>query len=135
PVAIAEKIIAAIRASNSGDQALNAVINFNEQNILPQARESQARIEAGRPLSVLDGVPVAIKDELDLVPYATRGGTQVLGQDASAEQDATAVARLRAARALFIGKTNMQEVGLGVTGANAHFGVCRNPYNPAHHTG
>ncbi len=135
PVAIAEKIIAAIRASNSGDKPLNAVINFNEQNILAQARESLARIQTGRPLSVLDGVPVAIKDELDLVPYATTVGTQVLGQDASAEQDATAVARLRAAGALFIGKTNMQEVGLGVTGANAHFGVCRNPYNPAHHTG
>ncbi len=135
PTQVAERVIDAIKASNSGEQALRAIISWNEQDIRAQARASEERIKAGKALGPLDGVPVAIKDELDQVPYASTSGTRIFGHDHSAAHDATVVARLRAAGALLIGKTNMQEIGFGVTGSNPHHGVCRNPYNPAYHSG
>lgn len=135
PTQVAERVIDAIRATNSGDQALRAIISWNEQDIRAQARASEERYKAGKALGPLDGVPVAIKDELDQVPFASTAGTRIYGQDHSAPQDATVVARLRTAGAMLIGKTNMHELGFGVTGGNPHYGVCRNPYNPAFHTG
>lgn len=135
PVAVAEQVIAAIKASNEGKMPLRAIINSSEQDILNQAKASQKRIDEGSPLSILDGVPVAVKDEVDMVPYSTSVGTRIYGQNNSASDDATVVARLRAAGALLIGKANMHEIGIGVTGGNPHFGVCRNPYDPLHHTG
>ncbi|UZE95376.1 amidase [Alkalimarinus alittae] len=135
PVLVAEQVIHAINVSNEGKTPLRAIINVNEQDILNQAKASQIRIDKGKALSLLDGVPVAVKDEIDMVPYATTVGTHIYGQDHSVPHDATVVARLRAAGALLIGKANMHEIGIGVTGANPHFGVCRNPYHPLHHTG
>jgi len=135
PVEVAKHVIKAIKASNDGKLPLRAIINSNEQDILRQAEASKKRIEEGKAYSVLDGVPVAVKDELDMVPYATSVGTAIFGKDNSASEDATVVARVRAAGALLIGKTNMHEIGIGVTGGNPHHGVCRNPYNPLHHTG
>jgi Asp-tRNA(Asn)/Glu-tRNA(Gln) amidotransferase A subunit family amidase len=79
-------------------------------------------------------VPVAVKDELDMMPYPTTVGTAFLGKS-PAEEDATVVARLRASGALLIGKANMHEIGIGVTGLNPHHGTTRNPYNPDHYTG
>ena len=99
-----------------------------------QARAAAARIRQGAPLSPFDGVPVAIKEELDMVGYGTTVGTKFLGRTPS-QRDATVVARMRAAGALLIGKANMHEIGIGVTGLNPHYGVTRNPYDPAHYSG
>ncbi|MCP5161021.1 MAG: amidase [Hahellaceae bacterium] len=135
PNAIAEKLIFAIQRANEGQKPLRAIINFNEQDIRQQASRATERLWEGKSLSWLDGIPVAIKDELDCVPYATSVGTQVYGQNQSAEEDATVVARLKEAGAIIIGKANMHEIGMGVSGANPHFGVCRNPYHIDHHSG
>ena len=97
-------------------------------------RAATARIRAGSPLSIFDGVPVAIKDEVDQTPYPTTVGTTFLGR-APAAQDATAVARLRAAGALLIGKANMHEIGINPNGCNAHYGPARNPYDPTRDSG
>lgn len=134
PVDIAEKLISAIEDGDTGDRPLRAFIAVNREDVLKQAEAATQRIKNGNPLSILDGVPVSIKDQLDMIPYPTTVGTSFLGSSAVTE-DATAVARLRAAGALLIGKTNMHELGLGVTGLNPHHGVTRNPYNPHHHTG
>jgi Asp-tRNA(Asn)/Glu-tRNA(Gln) amidotransferase A subunit family amidase len=110
------------------------MISVQAGDVLRQARESARRYQEGKPLSPLDGVPVAVKDEVDMVPHPTTVGTAFLGR-APASRDSTVVARLRAAGALLIGKTNMHEIGIGVTGLNPHHGTPRNPYNPAHYTG
>lgn len=135
PVAVAEKVNAYIEASQTGKQALRAFIVSDPSEILRQAHESKARLEKQQARSLLEGVPVAVKDELDALPYTTSAGTRFLADRQSCSEDATLVARLRAAGAIIIGKTNMQEIGLGVKGANPHWGVCRNPYHPDHHTG
>ena len=69
-----------------------------------------------------------------MVPYPTTGGTAFLGA-APAEKDSTVVARMRSTGALLIGKANMHEIGIGVTGFNPHHGTPRNPYNSNHYTG
>jgi Asp-tRNA(Asn)/Glu-tRNA(Gln) amidotransferase A subunit family amidase len=134
PVEVASRVIAAVEASDAAVPKLRAVIKCDRDAVMRQAEASAARIKAGRPIGVLDGVPVSVKDELDMTPYTTSVGTSFLGKE-PAKADATSVARLRAAGALMIGKTNMHEIGIGVTGLNPHFGTPRNPYNTGHYTG
>ncbi len=134
PVQVAERVLEWVSRLDEDSLPLRAFLHQRPEEILQLARESQARYEAGRPLGSLDGVPVAVKDELHQKGYPTTVGTSFLGKSPEAE-DATAVARLRAAGALFLGKTNMHEVGLGVTGINPHHGPARNPYDPHRATG
>jgi Asp-tRNA(Asn)/Glu-tRNA(Gln) amidotransferase A subunit family amidase len=134
PVAVAERVLDAIAASDAADPPLRAMIAVDREDVLRQARDTAERIRRGEARSVLDGVPVAVKDELDMIPYPTKVGTTFLGTS-PATQDATAVARVRAAGALLIGKANMHEIGIGVTGFNPHYGTPRNPYDSAHYTG
>lgn len=134
PTQVAEKALAAIDDSNQRTPALRAIIKCNRDDLLAQARSATERFRAGKPLSIFDGVPVAVKDEIDQTPYGTSVGTKFLGTMPAA-RDATVVARMRAAGALMIGKTNMHEIGIGVTGLNPHYGCARNPYNVDHFTG
>ncbi len=134
PEEVAQKVLDAIEASNNAEPPLRAVIAVDREDVMQQAREATQRIKAGKPLSVFDGVPVAVKDELDMTPYPTTVGTSFLGKSPATE-DATVVARMRAAGALLVGKTNMHEIGINVTGLNPHHGTARNPYNINHYTG
>jgi Asp-tRNA(Asn)/Glu-tRNA(Gln) amidotransferase A subunit family amidase len=134
PDQVALKVLEAIETSNSTVPPLRAVIAVDREDVLRQARAATQRIQKGDSLSIFDGVPVAVKDEVDMLPYPTTVGTAFLGK-APCREDATVVARLRAVGALLIGKTNMHEIGIGVTGLNPHHGTTRNPYNPGHFTG
>ncbi len=134
PEEVATQLLDAIEASNKATPPLRAVIFCDREDVMRQAREATQRIKAGKPLSVFDGVPVAVKDELDMTPYPTKVGTSFLGKS-PAKEDATVVARMRAAGALLVGKTNMHEIGINVTGLNPHHGTARNPYNVNHYTG
>jgi len=134
PEEVARRVLQAIRTGDAADPPLRAMVAVNEEDVLRQARESADRIRNGTARSVFEGVPVAVKDEVDMAPYCTTVGTCFLGTCAAVE-DATVVARMRAAGALLIGKANMHEIGIGVTGLNPHHGAARNPYNPAHYTG
>ncbi len=133
PVEVAERVLNAIAQSEKGPLPLRAFILNDREDVLAQARASAERIQAGRPLSVLDGVPVAIKDEIDQAPYPTNAGTSFFG--AAPAKDSTVAARLRAAGALLIGKATMNELGLDPCGFNGHFGTTRNPYNLEHDPG
>jgi Asp-tRNA(Asn)/Glu-tRNA(Gln) amidotransferase A subunit family amidase len=134
PLEVARRVLAAIEKSNQAKPPLRAVIQINHQDVLEQAEASTKRWKAGKPLSLLDGVPVSVKAELDQIGHGTTVGTSFLGKT-PATQDATPVARLRAAGALLIGKANMHEIGMGVTGLNIHHGVPRNPYHTGSYTG
>lgn len=134
PSEIAERVIVAIEASNEGPQPLRAIIASRADDIRKQAAASTERWQSGKALGPFDGVPVAIKDELDQAGYPTTVGTAFLGSEA-ATADATVVQRLREQGALLIGKANMHEIGIAVTGNNPHHGVARNPYHLDHYTG
>ena len=128
PEDVAVRLLDAVLESNGGSTPLGSVIDSDREDVMKQARLSAERFRKGEPLGPFDGVPVAVKDELDQVPYKTNVGTRFLGRD-PAREDATPVARLRSAGALLFGKTNMHEIGIGVTGINPHFGPARNPWN------
>jgi aspartyl-tRNA(Asn)/glutamyl-tRNA(Gln) amidotransferase subunit A len=77
--------------------------------------------------SPIDGLPVSLKDLFDVAGDVTRAGSKVLAIEA--KQDAVAVARLRAAGAIFVGRTNMVEFAFGGVGLNPHYGTPRNPWD------
>lgn len=134
PEDVAQKVLDAIAASDDDSEPLRAFIANNRDDIMFQAHSASQRIEANAALSPLDGVPVAVKDEVDQVPYPTTVGTSFMGASPAVE-DSTVVARLRAAGALLVGKANMYEIGINPSSFNAHYGTVRNPYNPAHEAG
>lgn len=132
--AVAERAIEIGRACEQHSPPMRILIAQREDDVRRQAEASAARYAKGAPLGPLDGVPVAVKDEVDQVPYPTTVGTRFLGHS-PARADAEVVVRLRRAGALLIGKANMHEIGIGVTGINPHHGAVRNPYDPACLTG
>lgn len=134
PLEVAERVLAAIEASEAHDPPLRIFIDVNPDDVLAQARIATEHYQAGAPLSPFDGVPVAVKDEMDMLPYPTGAGTSFLRQS-PATQDATAVARLREAGALLLGKTNMHEIGITPNSVNPTYGAVRNPYHTAHDAG
>lgn len=134
PQDVAQRILEITEIDHADAPDMKIMIAQDRDDLLSQAGASTKRHREGRPLSYLDGVPVAVKDEVDQVPYPTTVGTKFLGRS-PAKQDSTVVAKLREAGALLIGKTNMHEIGIGVTGLNPHHGTVRNPYQPGHHTG
>ncbi len=133
PLAVAERLVQAMDEADGRDPAMRIFIAADKEDLLAQARASAARHEAGEPLGPLDGVPVAVKDELDMLPYPTTVGTAF--KRTPATTDSTVVTRLRQAGALLPGKAAMHEIGIGVTGLNPHHGTPRNPYAPGRYTG
>lgn len=131
PVQVARRSLEAAHAEKG---ALHVFIAQDEADVLSQAQASARRWAAGAPLGPLDGVPVAVKDELDMVPYPTSVGTRFLGHGPATE-DATCVHRLRQAGAVLLGKVNMHEIGINPNGANPHYGLMRNPYDRRRDTG
>lgn len=85
--------------------------------------------EAGVVRSVVDGLPVSVKDLFDVAGDVTRAGSRVLAGAAAAVVDAPAVARLRAAGAVIIGRSNMVEFAFGAVGLNPHYGTPKNPWD------
>jgi aspartyl-tRNA(Asn)/glutamyl-tRNA(Gln) amidotransferase subunit A len=121
------RLVAAYRAAiERRNPALNAYLALDER-ATEQAAASDARRREGRTIGRLDGLAVAVKDNLDVAGLPTTAGLPGRrGRIASA--DAAAVARLRAAGAIVLGKTNLDEGALGTFGANPHYGPVHNPW-------
>jgi Asp-tRNA(Asn)/Glu-tRNA(Gln) amidotransferase A subunit family amidase len=131
PVAVFRRIHQALEDGDLKD--LGYFIARKPSEALASAEASAERHRKKRPLSVFDGVPVVIKDELDIEGFPTTLGTKFLTTVAT--KDAAVVARLKAAGAIIVGKANMHEIGINPVGINPHHGVARNPYDPSRITG
>ncbi len=134
PVTVAKRFIHVLEHQERGNPPLYAFVAWKAEEIMQQAEESLRRIREGAPRSIFEGVPIAVKDEFDQRGFPTTLGTSFLVRNA-AGNDATVVAKLRAAGALLVGKTNMHEIGLGVTGLNPFYGTPVNPYAPWRYPG
>ena len=135
PDAMASAFLTAHALSAREKPALRAFIDVDANDVRAQAAASSRRWREGAPRSVLDGIPLAVKDEVDQRGYVTTAGTSFFRAHGKATTDSTVVARLREKGAVLVGKTNMHELGIGVTGLNPHHGSARNPYDPACFTG
>jgi len=109
------------------DASLNAYITILADTAFAQAEASDERRLSGISLGPLDGIPIAIKDNIDIAGSPTTAG--IPGRrNATAAADAPVIAALREAGAVLIGKTNMHEAAFGGTTDNQSFGQCQNPH-------
>jgi aspartyl-tRNA(Asn)/glutamyl-tRNA(Gln) amidotransferase subunit A len=112
---------------------LNAFITVLADAALAEARRAKAEIAAGDWRGPLHGVPVSVKDLVDVAGTETTSGSAVPPR--RAVSDAPVVARLRQAGAIVIGKTNLHEFAFGTTGDESAFGPVRHPLDPARSAG
>ena len=112
--------------------SLNCFITLLATPALAQARAADARRAKGRPLSPVDGIPIALKDNIDLAGVPTTNG---MAKFRTPDNDSAAAHRLRQAGAVIIGKANMHEGALGATTNNYHHGACYNPWRPGYTPG
>jgi Asp-tRNA(Asn)/Glu-tRNA(Gln) amidotransferase A subunit family amidase len=113
-----------------GADGSNAFINVTSDLALAEARAAESEIAAGRYRGPLHGIPVAVKDLIDVAGVATTAASRVFANRV-AEKDAEVVRRLRAAGAVIVGKTNLHEFAYGGSGVISAYGAVRNPRHPA----
>ncbi|MGE0593170.1 MAG: Asp-tRNA(Asn)/Glu-tRNA(Gln) amidotransferase subunit GatA [Vicinamibacterales bacterium] len=113
---------------------LNAFNHIDADHALRRAAAVDDRRRRGEPAGPLAGVPVAVKDNLCVRGMRTTASSRILERFVP-PYDATTVARLDAAGAVLIGKTNCDEFAMGSSNENSAFGAARNPWNPAHTPG
>lgn len=111
------------------DDALGAFITVTADTARAAAAVADRELAAGHDRGPLHGIPVALKDLFDQAGVTTTAGSRLLEKNVAAE-DAAVTARLRAAGAVLVGKTNLHEWAFGVTTDNPHFGPTRNPWAP-----
>jgi len=107
---------------------LNAFCVIDRDGAIPAARAAERRWRDGEPLGPLDGVPVTIKDLVLMRGFPTRRGSRMIDPVPDAE-DGPAVARLREAGAVILGKTTTPEFGWKAIGDSPLTGITRNPWN------
>jgi aspartyl-tRNA(Asn)/glutamyl-tRNA(Gln) amidotransferase subunit A len=117
PVEVTEAVLARIERLNP---RLRAFITITGDEARTAAREAEAEIARGAYRGPLHGIPVSLKDLYATAGVRTTGGSRILAEHRPAE-DATVTARLRAAGAILVGKTNMHEFAYGTTTINPHY--------------
>jgi aspartyl-tRNA(Asn)/glutamyl-tRNA(Gln) amidotransferase subunit A len=118
----------------AGNPATNAFILVMADQARRQAREADRELGAGHDRGALHGVPLSIKDLIDVTGTVTTAASRVRTPPV-AEADAVAIAHLRAAGAVFVGKTNLHEFALGTTSEDSAFGPVRNPLDTTRSAG
>ena len=119
--------LARIAAYDQTGPKLNAVLSLNPR-ALEEARMLDAERRTKGPRSLLHGVPLLVKDNIDTADLPTTGGARALAGTYPAA-DSFALARLRAAGAIILAKTNLDEFARGATGTSSLGGQTLNPYN------
>ena len=129
PVDLVRACLARIEARRE----LNAFITVTGERALDDARRAAHEIAAGRLRGPLHGIPVSVKDLVDVAGTPTTSGSAV--PPLTPAGDAPLVARLRAAGAVIVGKTNLHEFAFGTTTDETAFGMVRNPADPSRSAG
>ena len=129
PVDVVQGCLARIEARRE----LNAFISVLADTALDDARQAEDEIMSGRYRGPLHGIPISVKDLVDVAGTDTTSGSAVPPR--RAQDDAPVVARLRDAGAIVIGKTNLHEFAFGTTGDETAFGPVRHPLDPGRSAG
>lgn len=131
PVDVAREQLDAVARLN---QRINAFVLVDDAVALEMARASAARYQHGEAIGPLDGVPITIKDTLNVRGWPTRRGSRTTSQ-APAPRDAVSIARLRSAGAVFLGKTTTPEFAWKGLTENLLDGVTVTPLDSTRHAG
>jgi aspartyl-tRNA(Asn)/glutamyl-tRNA(Gln) amidotransferase subunit A len=130
-VALTEACLAKITARND---ELRAFITVTADVALAAAREADRERRAGYDRGPLHGIPISVKDLIDVAGAPTTAGSHVTG-NRPASTDAVVTARLKAAGAVLLGKTNLHEFAFGTTSDDTAFGPVRNPFDTSRSAG
>src|SRR4030043_692078 len=123
-----EVVNAYLKRMRAVNPKLNAVVQETADTAYEQARAADEAVARGDPIGPLHGVPMTIKDTLNTAGVISTAGT--LGRATFVpEEDATAVARMRSAGAILLGKTNVPELALAPETDNLVYGRTNNPYD------
>jgi aspartyl-tRNA(Asn)/glutamyl-tRNA(Gln) amidotransferase subunit A len=117
------------RIADPAGEGARAFMKVYRHSARAAAMASDAMRTHGVVASPLAGIPISIKDLFDVQGDVTRAGSIILNEAPAAKQDAAAIARLRAAGAVLIGRTNMTEFAYGGHGINPHYGTPLNPWD------
>jgi hypothetical protein len=134
PTFVVEALLPLIRRGLSNTSVHStAFLSTDVDKVLSAASESTKRWAEGKPLGILDGVPLAIKDEVELAGYPQSYGTRKTIRQS--KETSWCVLKWQEAGAIIIGKTNMHEIGMDTTNNNFVHGTPKNPYNDQYYTG
>jgi aspartyl-tRNA(Asn)/glutamyl-tRNA(Gln) amidotransferase subunit A len=131
PVALVRDLLARIEAL---DPKLNAFIRLDAEAAIRAAEQATAELAAGRSRGPLHGVPVGIKDIIDVAGLPTTCHSKIL-VDNIAKADAVVIQKLRQAGAIIMGKLSTHEFAIGGPSFDLPFPPARNPWNREHHPG
>ncbi len=119
------------RIADPGGEGARAFTQVDVEAALAAADASDRSRGRGGPPSPLAGLPFSVKDLFDMRGEVTTAGSTILRGSAPANADAAAVARLRAAGAVIVGRSNMTEFAFSGIGINPHYGTPANPHDRA----
>ena len=125
---------ACLRKIEELNPTLNAFITVTAESALAEARAAEQEMASGNWRGPLHGIPIALKDNIDTAGVRTTAGSNLF-QNRIPTEDAEVVRLLKAAGAVFLGKTNMHEFAYGGSSVISAFGPVRNPWNPEKITG
>jgi len=110
------------------DSDVNAYITMSSEEVLKEARASDERRSGGKALSKYDGIPVALKDNINTKGVRTTCGSKIL-ENFISPYDAGSYEKLKARGFILLGKTNLDEFAMGSTTETSFFGPTKNPHN------
>ena len=129
-----ELVTALLKRTEALDPKLNAYIRLDAEGALDAARTAEKEIAQGRIRGPLHGVPVGVKDIIDVATLPTTCHSQVLVNNV-AKTDAVVIQKLRQAGAIIMGKLSTHEFAIGGPSFDLPFPPARNPWNPDYHPG
>ena len=131
PLEVAHSVISAIEDSSSGEKPLRAIVSSNHESLFSMAEASTERWKIGSPLSLLDGVPISIKEDFRTDLFPCLCGAVFVPEFIKVAPQSKLVQRLIEAGAVIIGAANMPELGTNSIGSseNRVHKQPRNPYN------
>jgi aspartyl-tRNA(Asn)/glutamyl-tRNA(Gln) amidotransferase subunit A len=129
-----ELVQALLRRIETLQPKLHAFIRLDAEGAMEAARTAEAELRSGHTRGPLHGIPVGIKDIIDVAGLPTTGHSKILVGNI-AKTDAVVVSKLRGAGAIVMGKLSTHEFAIGGPSFDLPFPPARNPWNPRHHPG
>ncbi len=110
------------------DPKIGAYLSLNEENAIRDAEQVDLTIAKDEDVGILAGVPLAIKDNILIKDLPATAASKIL-ENYAASYDATVIQKLRAEKAVFLGKTNLDEFAMGASTENSAFRITKNPHD------
>jgi len=123
-----ELVNACLKQIDEVDSYLLAYIDVLYEESIQVAKKMEKDIISGNRVSALHGIPITLKDNINLMGSRTTAGSKIL-ENWSPKEDATVVSQLKDAGAIILGKTNLHEFAWGATGENPFYGTVKNPWD------